>query len=81
MGVLTLVAGALGLLLKHHDAEMAREQLNLFQHFELLMREANDIILLIDGDGRIQDANNRAVESYGYTLVELRDERQESAHA
>ena len=72
MGVLTLVAGALGLLLKHHDAEMARKQLNLFQHFELLMREANDIILLIDGDGRIQDANTRAVESYGYMLEELR---------
>ena len=71
LGVLSLMAGALGFLLKRHDAEMVQEQLNLFQHYEWLMREANDIIFLIDGDGRILEANTRAVESYGYTLVEL----------
>ena len=71
VAALSLVAGALGVLLRHLEAERSQKQLNLLQHFELLMREANDIILLIDGEGRIQDANTRALESYGYTLEEL----------
>ena len=68
---LILVSTILGLLLKHHDAEMVRKQLRLSQRFEWLMREANDIILLLDGEGHILEANAQAVERYGYDLAEL----------
>ena len=70
-GLLCLAAAVLGLLLKHHDAGMVQKQLHLAQRFEWLMREANDIILLLDGEGRIQEANARAEEAYGYGLPEL----------
>lgn len=71
MGILVLLAGSLGLALKHHDASMVRKQLMLSQRFEWLMREANDIILLLDRDGCILEANDRAVECYGYGRSEL----------
>ncbi len=71
LGLLALVAAGLGWLLRHHDAELLRQQLSLSQRFDVLMREANDIILLLDGGGRILEANARAVESYGYSLEEL----------
>lgn len=72
IGVLVLVAAGLGLMVHHHDAELARKQLFASQRFEWLMRDANDIILLMDGEGRILEANLRAVEHYGYSIRELR---------
>jgi len=72
IGVVVIVAAGLGLMVRHHDAEMIRKQLRLSQRFEWLMREANDIIFLMDGEGRIKEANTRAVEHYGYTLSELK---------
>ncbi|HJV49517.1 MAG TPA: PAS domain S-box protein [Geothrix sp.] len=71
MGVLALVGAGFGLVLRHHDADMVRKQLNLAQRFEWLMREANDIILLTDDQGVILEANLQAVTSYGYDLPEL----------
>ncbi|WP_243300636.1 PAS domain S-box protein [Geothrix oryzisoli] len=71
IGIVVIVAAGLGLMVRHHDAEMVRRQLNLSQRFEGLMRQANDIILLMDGEGRIREANARAVEHYGYSLAEL----------
>ena len=71
VGVLALVGAILGLLLRRHDATMLRQQLLLAQRFEWLMREANDIILLMDGTGRILEANDRALKSYGYGASEL----------
>jgi PAS domain S-box-containing protein len=71
IGIVIIVAAGLGLMVRHHDAEMVRKQLNLSQRFEWLMRQANDIILLMDGDGWIREANTQAVEHYGYSLTEL----------
>ncbi|MDR3684599.1 MAG: PAS domain S-box protein, partial [Geothrix sp.] len=71
MGVLALVAGGLGVMLKHHDGQMVRRQLELTQQAEWLMREANDIILLMDEEGRILEANARAVEAYGFSRSEF----------
>ncbi|HXN48071.1 MAG TPA: ATP-binding protein [Bryobacteraceae bacterium] len=52
------------------EAEMARRE--MLGHFDYLSRYANDIILLPDATGRIMEANDRAVESYGYSAEELR---------
>jgi PAS domain S-box-containing protein len=71
MGILGLVGAGLGVLLRRHDAEMVRKQLSLAQRFELIMREANDIIFLTDDMGEILEANQRAVECYGYKQAEF----------
>jgi PAS domain S-box-containing protein len=71
LGTLALAGAALGLLLHRHDADLIRKQLQLSQQFEGLMRGANDIILLLDGEGHILEANARALESYGYSQGEL----------
>ncbi len=79
-----LVATGLGLSLlwKRRDVEMLHRQLQteherlvLAQQLGHLMRRANDVILLADEQWRILDANDRALELYGYTLEELRSMR------
>ena len=75
IGLLVLAAMGMGLMVRHHDGEMIRKQLALSQRFEWLMREANDIILLMDGEGRIQEANFQAAEHYGYSIPELQTMR------
>jgi PAS domain S-box-containing protein len=52
------------------EAELERRA--MLGHFDYLSRYANDIILLPDATGRIMEANDRAVESYGYSADELR---------
>jgi PAS domain S-box-containing protein len=49
-----------------HERALAAERL------ALVMRHANDIILLCDDDGRILEANHRSLATYGYTREELR---------
>ncbi len=71
LGGLMLVGAVLGMMLRQHDAGMVRQQLHLAQRFEWLMREANDVIFLLDAEGRILEANAQAVERYGYKLAEL----------
>lgn len=44
----------------------------MLKHFEYLTQYANDIILVADDNGRITEANDRAVSAYGYTRDELR---------
>ena len=53
------------------EADARRERDALLRHFEYLVRYANDIILLVDADERIVEANDRALESYGYERDEL----------
>ncbi|MBM4146799.1 MAG: PAS domain S-box protein [Nitrospira sp.] len=53
-----------------YETEMGKRE--LAERYELLTRHANDIILSLDQDWKIVDANKRAVISYGYTLDELR---------
>jgi PAS domain S-box-containing protein len=43
----------------------------LDQHFSYLTRFANDIVLLMDGAGRIVNCNDRALSAYGYAREEL----------
>ncbi len=51
------------------DAEAARRV--LASHYDALHRFANDAILLLDDAGRIIEANERAVATYGYAREEL----------
>jgi len=53
--------------LERHRAE----RLALAGHYEKLLDSARDIILLIDPDGRIVEANAAAVAAYGYSREEL----------
>jgi PAS domain S-box-containing protein len=59
-------------LTERKQAEADRERLAQFERLAQLMKCANDIVLLTDGDGRILEANDRALETYGYSLAELR---------
>ena len=72
------VGAAIGLVWNRQNGEFYRrqyemeaEKLNLTRRYEQLMKSANDIILLLDGDGKILEANARAVAVYGYTEKEL----------
>jgi PAS domain S-box-containing protein len=59
-------------LTERKQAEADRERLAQFERLAQLMKCANDIVLLTDGDGRILEANDRTLETYGYSLAELR---------
>jgi PAS domain S-box-containing protein len=56
--------------LQLYKADIERQA--LVGHYDYLSRFANDIILLLDNDGRILEANDRAVSSYGFSREELR---------
>ena len=47
----------------HHEA--------LSQRYELLHRYARDIVLFVDRDGVVLDANHAAIDAYGYLYAEL----------
>ena len=51
--------------------EGERERLALAKRYEYLTRYANDVILIMDQDNRIMEANDRAVTVYGYEREEL----------
>ena len=78
-GVLIVAAGAgVGLVWRNQQAQGYRKQyegelekLALIRHFEYLTRYANDIIVMTDKYGRIMEANEKAVASYGYSRDEL----------
>ena len=78
VGLLLVLALAMGLLLRHRDNQQILGQLHLEQErktlaerFQQIMHQANDIILLMNADGRILEANDRAREVYGYPLAQL----------
>lgn len=52
-----------------YEAEL--ERLAVRKHFDYILKYANDIILLIDKDLNIIEANDRAIEVYKYTRNEL----------
>ncbi len=76
-----LIASAgviLGLLWSQQRAQFYKKQYEtelkhqaLVQRFDYLTKYANDIILLMDQDLKIVEANDRALSSYGYTRDEL----------
>ncbi|MFO7831446.1 MAG: EAL domain-containing protein [Desulfuromonadaceae bacterium] len=59
---------------RYRNQILQRERENdaLLQRLDNLSRYANDIILLCDHSGTIIDANDRALDAYGYTLDALR---------
>src|ERR1019366_2599372 len=73
---LILAAGALMLILwrrvqlnlyrQQYESEIAHRA--LLEQYNNLSRFANDVILLVDADGTIVTANDRAVDVYGYSL-------------
>ena len=75
LGVVALLGAGLALALRRHDSAMALKQLHLAERFETLMNEANDIILVLDAEGLILEANLQAQKQYGYSLAELRELR------
>jgi PAS domain S-box-containing protein len=52
-----------------------RQQTALAERVAHLMRSANDAIMLTDENFRIIEANDRALETYGYTQAELQQKR------
>ena len=54
-----------------NDLTLERERRAMAERVEVLMKSANDIILIMDARWRIVEANDRAVQSYGYTREEL----------
>jgi PAS domain S-box-containing protein len=78
--VALILAAALGtgLLGRRRDYHWLRQQLAveharqaLAERYILLNKHANDIILLTDRDGRILEANDRALGAYGRPLEEM----------
>ncbi|MDP2401158.1 MAG: PAS domain S-box protein, partial [Actinomycetota bacterium] len=45
----------------------------VLKHFEYLFKYANDIIFLTDEEGKIQEANGKADNMYGYSYKELKE--------
>ena len=54
------------------ERQAQAERAALAHRFEALFQQARDIILLVDPDGRIVEANEAALAAYGYTAEEIR---------
>lgn len=76
--VLTIGLGAAHLWRERHAGALERglaaerERAGMAERLSVVMREANDIILLADRYGRIVESNERARLVYGYSDEELR---------
>jgi PAS domain S-box-containing protein len=88
-GISILASGlAAGFLWRHQRArffrreyELELQQEKLLQRSKFLSRYANDIILLLNSDLKIIEANERAVQTYGYTHDELLQMNLKDLHA
>jgi PAS domain S-box-containing protein len=60
-----------GVVMVFRDISERAQSEALLARYQLLSEQARDIILFVDGDGRILEANNAAVAAYGYTHDEL----------
>ncbi len=66
-----------GLWLSHYYRTIAAryraqaEHLQLSSRIEILVRNANDCIIMLDADNRIIDINDRCLSAYGYTREEM----------
>lgn len=56
-------------LAAHYQAQLDKQLLE--QRFHSVTKHANDIILLVNQDGLIVDANNRALEIFGYSYEQI----------
>ena len=79
MGLVYLALASIGYLITkstraRYLREKYKEDLNrqaIMKHFDFVMKHGSDIILLIDSDMNIVEANERAVETYGYPRDKL----------
>ena len=78
MGLIVLAGVAVLLYLRWRETRTLRELVGLERRrnraeaqYSALMREAKEIVLLIDGEGRIAEANDFALAAYGYSHDEL----------
>jgi PAS domain S-box-containing protein len=74
----TMLSGLL--LRRHREIDRLRQRLAAEQEHRALAtrmasvtQHANDIVLMMDETGKIVEANDCAIASYGYTLEELRE--------
>jgi PAS domain S-box-containing protein len=58
-------------LVELRERALATERDAVGKHLDLLSRHANDMIFLIDPQGRIAEANERAIARYGYPRERL----------
>ena len=77
-GIIVIAAAGLGLVWRHQRSrfyqrqyEQELERRAISEHYDTLTKHANDIILLVDQNGAILEANDQAVVAYGYTREEL----------
>lgn len=54
-----------------NQLEQERERQALSKHYEYLTKYANDIILLLDENLNIREANDKALAAYGYTREKI----------
>jgi PAS domain S-box-containing protein len=84
-GMLTLLCAiSLGFIFYKQRYEAAAERQALRGHYDYLTRYASDALVLMDGNGRLLEVNDRAVEMYGCTrdellLMTVRDLRSDAA--
>jgi len=79
MALLILTAGlSVGFIWRHREALFYKQQYQseisskaLTEHLAYLTKYANDMILLMDDQWRIIQANDRSISAYGYTQSEL----------
>jgi PAS domain S-box-containing protein len=79
MGLMYLALASIGYLIikstrTRYLRERYKEDLNrqaIMKHFDFVMKHGSDIILLIDSDMNIVEANERAVETYGFQRDKL----------
>jgi len=61
----------LGAILVFRDVTKQRQKEEILKRYQVLSQYARDIILFVRRDGRILEANEAAVQAYGYTREEL----------
>ncbi len=78
--ILFLIIIVLGVLWKREgietlkkDLEVQKTQAILSQKYQIVSKYANDAFILINKNGQIVEANDKAVEMYGYTHQELKN--------
>ena len=54
---------------ERYEAELDR--LALFKHFDYILKFANDIIFLLDSNLKIEEVNDRALETYMFPRIEM----------
>jgi PAS domain S-box-containing protein len=76
--ILLLLASGIRMIWKEQEVkqyqvliESQQERQALIQHFDYIMRYANDVIFLSNEEQRIIEANERAEHTYGYSHEEL----------